>query len=126
MAAIRLLAGGTALAGALLIGHLAWADVIDGEWCSVDNKQHMVIAGPTILTPGDHRILGDYARHAFSYVVPDGEANAGQTVFMRLVNPETVNSRTAPNVEAAGAATPLVWHHCRQPISAIPISVSNT
>lgn len=108
-----------AVAAACLAPRLAWADVIDGEWCTVDNTQHMVIDGPHIVTPGGHAIQGDYSRHRFSYLVPPGEPASGQTVFMVLVKPETVNSRTGTDAGAAANAPVLVWHHCHQAVSGL-------
>jgi hypothetical protein len=107
------------IAAAVLIaaassGRVARADVIDGQWCSLDGKQHITIAGPNIVTPGEHKIVGDYSRHSFSYVVPDGEANAGMAVQMYLINPETVQSHLGAN---DGPMT--VWHHCKETISAL-------
>jgi hypothetical protein len=61
----------------------AFADAIDGDWCSGDGR-HMTITGPSITTPGGHRIDGRYSRHFFSYVVPAGETGAGETVDVVL------------------------------------------
>ncbi|MBI3707946.1 MAG: hypothetical protein HY246_09750 [Proteobacteria bacterium] len=36
----------------VLTGRSASADVIDGEWCTVDGRQHIEIKGPSIITPG--------------------------------------------------------------------------
>jgi hypothetical protein len=111
--------GAGALAAACLASRSALADVIDGEWCTVDNTLHIVIDGPHIVTPGGHAIQGDYSRHRFSYIVPADEPGGGQTVFMVLVNPETVNSRSGADAGSAANAPVLVWHHCHQAVSTI-------
>ncbi len=67
----------------------AWADAIDGHWCW--QTRHMQIEGPMIVTPAGKRTTGTYTRHAFSYVVPPAEADAGQTVSMTLINENVVH-----------------------------------
>ena len=94
----------------------AWADVIDGEWCSRDGR-HMSINGPNIVTPAGAPLVGTYSRHSFKYVIPNAEANAGQTVFMILVNEQTVNLRIGPDYASASQAPVEVWHRCTSPIS---------
>ena len=67
------------------------------------------IRGPAITTPGGNQTEGDYSRHHFSYVVPDGEQSAGDTVAMILLNENTVN------VEEGGKAE--IWVRCKPAIS---------
>jgi len=111
-----LLTLGTSLALAFAIAP-ARADVIDGEWCTVDGRHHIIIQGPTILTPGGVRSEGSYTRHTFSYVVPAAETPAGETVFMTLVNEETVHARTGPDMASASQSPTVVWQRCRRPVS---------
>jgi hypothetical protein len=94
----------------------AWADVIDGYWCFPDGKR-ITIQGPSIVTPAGSQIQGDYSRHFFSYVVPPADPEAGQTVFMTLVNEDTVHLRTgaAPSYSSGGPVQ--VWHRCGPPTS---------
>jgi hypothetical protein len=82
----------------------AFADAIDGDWCSAEGK-HFRIAGPDITTPAGTRTTGDYSRHAFSYIVPTADPGAGETVAMRLLNEEEVL------VSVAGGA-PVMWRRC--------------
>src|ERR1700682_1974259 len=86
----RRFAGGAMIAvGALCVASsLARADAIDGQWCL--GSSHFAIEGPNILTPGGSRIIGNYSRHGFSYVVPANEAGAGTEIVMVLLNEETV------------------------------------
>ena len=84
---------------------VARADAIDGNWCAPDGRV-MSIDGPAIVTPGGSQITGNYSRHAFSYVVPPGESEAGATVLMILLNEETV--RIAPG----NGAPEEIWHRC--------------
>lgn len=70
----------------------ARADAIDVNWCRADGKR-MSIDGPAIVTPGGHKITGDYSRHAFSYVVPGGEAGAGATVSIQLLSEYLAHAR---------------------------------
>ena len=84
----------------------AFADAIDGDWCSADG-QHMTIKGDDITTPGDKQIRGNYTRHAFDYVVPAGEAGTGEPVSIRLRGEYLAVSRQGP------ADAPMKeWRRC--------------
>ena len=93
------------LALSMLTPGAARADAIDGNWCAQDGRV-MTIEGPAIVTPGGSQITGNYSRHAFSYVVPPGESDAGVTVLMVLLNENTV--KLAPGNGAADE----IWHRC--------------
>jgi hypothetical protein len=94
----------------------ALADVIDGHWCFPDGKRFS-IQGPTIVTPGGSHIQGDYARHFFSYVVPQGDPGTGQTVSMILINEDTVQLRIGPAPSYSSDGPAQVWHRCGPPTS---------
>ncbi len=89
---------------------VARADVIDGAWCDAASGR-LTIDGPAIVTPAGTATTGQYSRHYFSYVVPDGEAGAGTTVEMRLLNEQTMQRRAGP-----GAAVET-WHRCTPAVS---------
>lgn len=105
-----------AICATMLSAGAARADVIDGDWCSPDGK-HLSIRGPDIVTPGGTRASGNYDRHAFSYVVPARDPNAGFTVAMRLVNEETMQFRIGADAQAAAGAPMQIWHRCTTPIT---------
>ena len=105
-----------AAAAMLLAAAPARADVIDGDWCSPDGK-HLSIKGPDIVTPSGTRTVGNYSRHAFNYVVPARDTNAGFTVAMTLVNEETMQFRIGKDASAAAQAPMQVWHRCTTPIT---------
>lgn len=89
----------------------ARADAIDGDWCHANGKR-MSIRGPDIVTPGGHRIQGDYSRHFFSYVIPSGEAGAGNTVSITLLSEYLAHSREG------GSDAPLQeWRRCQPGVS---------
>ena len=68
---------------AVLIANPAVADAIDGDWCKRDGS-HLRIDGPQIeLAPG-RLVMGKYDRHAFSYVAPQGDPEAGAEIVFRL------------------------------------------
>jgi hypothetical protein len=57
----------------------ALADAIDGDWCSISGS-HLRIEGPRIeLAPGQV-LEGTYNRHAFSYVAPANDPEAGAEI----------------------------------------------
>lgn len=62
----------------------ALADRIDGDWCNGPASLH--IDGPAIRTPSGKDMAGDYARHAFHYLAPAGDKDAGAEIFMRLMS----------------------------------------
>ena len=98
------------LSALVLAAPSARADSIDGAWCH-DNGARLMISGPTIVTPGGTRMQGDYQRHAFSYVAPAGDAGAGGTIQMRLLNEETVQILAGPQGPDA------IWRRCGPPVS---------
>ncbi len=89
----------------------ARADAIDGEWCFSDGR-NFSINGPNITTPGGNKITGDYDRHGFAYVVPQGERDEGAAIVMNLIDDDTVHVRD----KAKPKNNPQVWQRCR-PVS---------
>jgi len=105
MAASARLRSALIAAGALLLAAPALADAIDGQWCSPDGTRAVTISGPRFMT-GGVEATGDYTRHTFSYVVPEGAPDAGMPVDMRQLNEEEV-------LVAEGTADPEIWHRCK-------------
>jgi hypothetical protein len=102
---------GAAVAAALVAAGIgaAHADVIDGNWCSVDGR-HFSIKGATIVTEKGTTTQGDYGRHRFSYTVPAGDPSPGTQIFMVLVNELTVRLRRGTE-----ATAPMeVWRRCEE------------
>ena len=113
MRGYRLKVFGASLALALLAGP-AFADAIDGDWCHSDGR-HFSIRGPAIVTPGGKQTEGDYSRHAFNYVVPAPERDAGQKVFMTLLDENHVHVRQGE----AFAGNPETWVRCSPKTSSL-------
>jgi len=90
---------------AFFVAAPAFADKIDGQWCSAPEVRHMSIDGPKIITPGGTHTTGNYSRHAFSYIVPDSDPGAGQEIDMRLLNEEEVQV-------IEGDGPPAIWRRC--------------
>jgi hypothetical protein len=89
----------------------AFADAIDGDWCSTAARRNLSIDGPRIVTPGGRTMQGEYSRHGFVYSAPSGEAEAGRRVELRLVNDRTMLFRPE------GASADEVWNRCARPTS---------
>jgi hypothetical protein len=88
----------------------AFADAIDGDWCR-SSGERMSINGPAVVTPGGQQTSGDYSRHAFSYVIPPGEAGSGGTVFIQLLGEYLAHARL-------GADGPVQeWRRCQPGVS---------
>lgn len=86
--------------------HISLADAIDGDWCRDDGKR-MKIRGPEIVTPGGKQTRGDYTRHSFVYVIPAGEAGAGDKVAIILLSEYLAHARQGPET-----APVQVWNRC--------------
>lgn len=65
----------------------ALADRIDGDWCNATGK-HLKIDGPTIEIPSGRVIQGEYDRHGFRYVGPEGDPEAGEEIVMQQFSEE--------------------------------------
>jgi len=104
-----------AAAAALMLGTFASgaarADAIDGDWCASKSRRQLNIQGPIIITPAGERVNGTYDRHAFNYMAPTGEIEAGRRVFMRLINEQTMLFL------ADGDPAPEEWNRCAKPIA---------
>lgn len=68
------------------------ADQIDGDWCN-GNGKHINIEGATIKTPGGKIMTGNYDRHGFDYVSPEGEDHAGKTLKMQQFSDDHVEMK---------------------------------
>jgi hypothetical protein len=90
---------------AIFMSSPAHADAIDGDWCSTTEAKQFSIAGASITTPAGTHTTGDYSRHAFAYIVPDGDPGAGQAIVMQLMNEEEV--RVSVN-----GGEPKIWRRC--------------
>jgi hypothetical protein len=90
--------------------HSAHADAIDGDWCHSSGKR-MSIRGPAIVTPGGQETSGNYTRHFFSYVIPAGEAGAGATVEIQLLNEYLAHARQGDD------PTVQEWRRCQPGVS---------
>jgi hypothetical protein len=111
---IRLLTALTAAAMLLQTG-VGRADAIDGDWCSTDGMR-MSIMGEKITTPGGKHIQGNYSRHAFDYVVPDGENGSGEVVNIILRGEYLALSR-----QGSADGRLREWHRCKETISWTPL-----
>jgi hypothetical protein len=99
--------------GLLLLAGPAFADAIDGDWCHQASGRRLSIRGPQIVTPGGKQMAGDYSRHWFNYVVPAPEPGTGKTVYMQLLDEDTVYLRLGD----ASTANPETWIRCSPSIS---------
>lgn len=95
---------------ALLVVTAARADAIDGSWCY--KGSHLAIEGPEILIPSGNQITGDYDRHGFIYTIPPGDKEAGISIFMGILDDETMELRVG-----AEQANPEMWRRCAAPVS---------
>jgi hypothetical protein len=92
----------------------AWADAIDGNWCFADGRR-LSIQGPELMTPGGKRMKGEYDRHAFAYVIPAGETDAGAKAFMVLIDDDTMLLKLGAQPLSTGEGE--TWKRCSERIS---------
>lgn len=93
------------MVSAILSPSFAFADAIDGDWCSTSDAKQFRIQGSIITTPAGTSTTGNYFRHAFVYVVPEGDPGAGDAIAMRLLNEEEVQV-------AVNEGKPAIWRRC--------------
>lgn len=87
----------------------ALADRIDGDWCDATGN-HLKIDGATIEIPSGRVITGDYERHAFRYLGPEGDPEAGMEVMMQLFSEEEMGLIR----RAGGQNQPVeTWRRCQ-------------
>ena len=99
----------TIFTATMLIATSAMADAIDGKWC--DGAKQIIIEGPTITLPSGNKHQGDYTRHTFDLVVPDGEGDAGDRLQMAQQSEELMHlQRTPKGTDQAGPVEP--WRRC--------------
>lgn len=98
--------------GILLAGFaaapVAWADAIDGEWCSAKGL-NLEIHGPKIRLPSGATIDGHYARHEFAYEALKDSDEAGYVIYMELQNEEEMLLRRLKN---GVVGEPELWRRC--------------
>lgn len=102
---------GLAALGLTLSVTAARADKIDGNWCSPTNAT-MTIEGPSVTTPSGKVTQGDYYRHHFDYIVPDGDTEAGAHVHADLIDPDHIILTLTPP-KAAKPGQPEIWKRCQ-------------
>jgi hypothetical protein len=107
----KFILGSFVVAGSVFVGAFeARADAIDGSWCY--KGRHLAIEGPQIRIPSGKQITGDYDRHGFMYKVPPGDKGAGTSIFMGILDDETMELRVGSE-----QARPEMWYRCATPIS---------
>ena len=89
----------------------AFADAIDGTWCSERDHRQITIAGPTATLPGGRHVIGDYSRHRFSFTIPMPDADAGRVMLLRLMGEMLMISVTA-SADGSTPSEPEHWKRC--------------
>ncbi|SFI05628.1 hypothetical protein SAMN05216304_101635 [Bosea sp. OK403] len=87
----------------------AYADAIDGAWCS-ENGRRFTIEGSAVTTTKGLRLSGNYTRHTFNFTLPPEEADAGSPVDMVLQGETQVRV-------TIGSAAAQTWRRCTPGIS---------
>lgn len=77
----------------------AIADQLDGDWCYPKDGRNLTIQGEAIVTADGTSTTGDYRRHTFSYIIPDNDPGAGDTIDIRQLNDETMVLRRPDGTE---------------------------
>ncbi|MHA1164538.1 MAG: hypothetical protein ACTSP0_03020 [Alphaproteobacteria bacterium] len=93
------------------LGAPARADAIDGHWCHKDGRR-MSVEGPVIVTPGGTSMEGEYERHGFAYVVPEGEPGARSRVSMALQSEDVMRMFIPGKGPLPSPPTVETWQRC--------------
>ncbi|MDH3740530.1 MAG: hypothetical protein OER56_02935 [Hyphomicrobiales bacterium] len=97
--------------GLVVSTETANADQIDGSWCSLAGER-MTIEGSRVITPSGKTVEGNYSRHHFSYVVPEGNALAGARISAKQINDENVMVEVFGNAQQTPDSI-SVWKRCK-------------
>ncbi|MFZ1773578.1 MAG: hypothetical protein WAT78_06425 [Rhizobiaceae bacterium] len=84
------------------------ADRIDGDWCN-EAGRHVRIDGPEIELPSGAMHKGDYDRHAFRYIAPPGDPDAGTQIRMMVQSDEEMLLFRGDKADFANAEQ---WRRC--------------
>lgn len=87
----------------------AKADAIDGDWCNQDGS-NIFIEGPSIRLSDGTVVMGNNTRHAFSYVAPQGDFEAGREIYFRQRSEEEMRRVRDPQAMPEHAD---IWQRCR-------------
>ena len=103
------IAGLAAIALAISSG-IAHADQIDGTWCSPTGES-ITIEGPQAVIPSGNMIDGNYDRHHFDYVIPEGDVDAGAKVMADQIDDNTIRVAHSDRVQENTGASEI-WIRC--------------
>jgi hypothetical protein len=112
MAIRRLGRAGLLATGIMIVASAsAWADAIDGTWCSERDHQQMTINGPQAVLPGGRHVTGDYSRHRFIYPIPMPDAEAGRQKVLQLMGEHSMAAITT-KPDGSEPSEPEQWKRC--------------
>ena len=106
---IRKITGVVALALALLLPGWAAADEISGDWCSPEGAS-IRIQGGRVISPGGVEVAGQYSRHRYEFVIPEGESGAGSAFVMEQLSEDSARV-------TIGQDPSEPWTRCRDVVS---------
>ncbi|KHQ53698.1 hypothetical protein [Mameliella alba] len=90
---------------ALLAPGTLAADEISGDWCAPDG-QMLTIKGSRVVAPSGIETDGQYSRHRYQFVMPEGGHDAGVTVVIRQLSEEEA-------LVSFDEGAPVSWTRCR-------------
>ena len=93
----------------------AKADAIDGDWCNQDGS-NIFIEGSSIRLSDGTVVTGNNTRHAFSYVAPPGDFEAGKEIYFKQRSEEEMRRVRDPQAMPEHAD---IWQRCRN-TSSVP------
>ena len=86
----------------------ALADAIDGDWCNEDGS-HLRIDGAQIELGSGLLVQGKYMRHAYSYLAPQGDPEAGKEIYFVLRSEQEMRRVRDKNAMPEHAD---IWRRC--------------
>ncbi len=94
----------------VVLGGQAFADKIDGMWCSPKGAS-ISIDQSRVITPGGATVTANYNRHHVDYEIPAGEPNGGGRFSADQLNDDQIRVVIVGSAGANGTA-PEIWTPC--------------
>jgi hypothetical protein len=110
-ARLLIFCGVTAIGSLFFGAYPAFADAIDGTWCSTKDHRQLTIAGSDAILPGGRHVNGEYSRHRFAYLIPMPDADAGRPMVLSLLG-ETNMVSVSPSPDGIATSEPESWKRC--------------
>lgn len=88
----------------------AFAEGLDGQWCS-PNGERITVEGSNVITPGGQQTTGAYNNGNFHFELPKPDRNAGAVIWMEPKSASTARVSTVSKYQS-GPPPHGLWRRC--------------